>query len=343
MKAVTIVGGGLAGLSLGVGLRRRDVPVTIIEAGHYPRHRVCGEFISGRGRTVLAELGLEEKVLAANSREACTAAFFTPRSEGVAQMLPQPALCISRFSLDCLIADHFRQLGGELWERRRWQGGFTEGIVRGTGHLTQPVVRGWRWLGLKAHARNVSMTADLEMHLQSNGYVGLCRLSGDEANVCGLFRTRAREPDLAQTWHEWLLGPEDSALRGRLAGADFLENTFCSVAGLMIEPQTAARQPECRIGDALTMIAPLTGNGMSMAFESAAIAIEPLEAYSRGAMPWDDARRLIGERCDANFRRRLFWGRWLQAALLCGGISDALVRIGSRCGGLWKMFFQWTR
>ncbi|HZI32692.1 MAG TPA: NAD(P)-binding protein, partial [Candidatus Binatia bacterium] len=49
-KSITIVGGGLAGLTLGIGLRRRDVPVTILEAGEYPRHRVCGEFISGRGQ-----------------------------------------------------------------------------------------------------------------------------------------------------------------------------------------------------------------------------------------------------------------------------------------------------
>jgi 2-polyprenyl-6-methoxyphenol hydroxylase-like FAD-dependent oxidoreductase len=41
-----IIGGGLAGLSLGIALRHRGLPVTIREAGHYPRHRVCGEFIT---------------------------------------------------------------------------------------------------------------------------------------------------------------------------------------------------------------------------------------------------------------------------------------------------------
>src|SRR5580693_8216081 len=56
-KPITIVGGGLAGLALGIGLRQRDVPATIWEAGHYPRHRVCGEFISGHGQAVLVPWG----------------------------------------------------------------------------------------------------------------------------------------------------------------------------------------------------------------------------------------------------------------------------------------------
>src|SRR5689334_24684769 len=66
-KAITIVGGGLAGLTLGIGLRQRDVPVTVVEAGTYPRHRVCGEFISGRGQDSLQRLGLLAKLQSAKT------------------------------------------------------------------------------------------------------------------------------------------------------------------------------------------------------------------------------------------------------------------------------------
>lgn len=343
MKPVTIVGGGLAGLTLGVGLRRLGVPATIVEAGHYPRHRVCGEFISGRGRAVLAELELESELFKAGAREAHNAAFFSPHVDGSLQTLPQPALCVSRFILDRLIAGEFRRVGGVLHERRPWQEGFGQGIVRGTGRRAKPVVRGWRWIGLKVHARRVSMTADLELHLRPGGYVGICRLNDEEANICGLFRARSPEPDLARTWRRWLLGPKGSALRARLGESEFLEDSFCSIAGLMIEPQSAADHPECCIGDALTMIAPLTGNGMSMAFESAAIAISPLEAYSRGDLSWEETRRQIADECDATFLRRLRWGRCLQAAATAKVLGDAMVWLGNRSPSLWRRFFQRTR
>ena len=67
LKPITIVGGGLAGLTLGIGLRQQGVPVTVWEAGQYPRHRVCGEFISGCGQNVLARLGLLESFRHAGS------------------------------------------------------------------------------------------------------------------------------------------------------------------------------------------------------------------------------------------------------------------------------------
>jgi 2-polyprenyl-6-methoxyphenol hydroxylase-like FAD-dependent oxidoreductase len=59
-KEITIAGGGLAGLALACALRRHDVPVTVLEAGNYPRHRVCGEFISGVSEETLATLAIAD-------------------------------------------------------------------------------------------------------------------------------------------------------------------------------------------------------------------------------------------------------------------------------------------
>ena len=97
---ITIVGGGLAGLTLGVALRQRDVPVILYEAGVYPRHRVCGEFICVRGIDVLQNLGLYPKFLAAGAVEARSAAFHSAGRSYRPKALPRAALCLSRYTMD---------------------------------------------------------------------------------------------------------------------------------------------------------------------------------------------------------------------------------------------------
>src|SRR5207247_3708941 len=134
---------------------------------------------------------------------------------------------------------------------------------------------------LKAHARNVNLAADLEMHVSSTGYVGVNRVDHGQVNVCGLFRARPGQ-SLPESRLQLLRGSPGSPLHERLATAEFDEASVCSVAGLPLKPQRAVAKDECCIGDALTMIPPVTGNGMSMAFESAELAAEPLAAYSRG-------------------------------------------------------------
>ena len=120
MKPVIIVGGGLAGLTLGIGLRQRGIPATIFEAGQYPRHRVCGEFISGRGQETLTRLGLRELVDRTGAVSASSAAFFSETKSSPPRPLPTPAICLSRFDLDRALADEFRRLGGDLREGCRW-------------------------------------------------------------------------------------------------------------------------------------------------------------------------------------------------------------------------------
>ena len=113
--------------------------------------------------------------------------------------------------MDKLLADEFQKLGGELRAGERWQKDFGEGVVRASGRRVRPVESGWRWFGLKAHAKNVPLAADLEMHVGRNGYVGLCRLDGGEVNVCGLFR-RKSQGDMPQNGFDLLRGNPGSVL-----------------------------------------------------------------------------------------------------------------------------------
>lgn len=109
---------------------------------------------------------------------------------------------------------------------------------------------------LEAKERGLTLGADLEMHFVPSGYVGLCRLADGEVNICGLFRSAATVPNLAQRWRDWLGGPRGSVLHARLDGAQFDEESFCSVAGLGLSPRRAQQRSECCVGDALTMIPP---------------------------------------------------------------------------------------
>ena len=342
-KPIRIVGGGLAGLTLGIALRRLEVHVTIDEAGNYPRHRVCGEFISGRGQAAIARLGLREVFAGAGAISAQTAAFFSATNSTPPRPLPSPAICLSRFQLDAALAGIFRALGGELNEGKRVPAeNPAEGVVRAGGRRAQTEENGARWFGLKLHARNVALTADLEMHFSPQGYVGLCRLADGEVNVCGLFRRHAGE-NLPANSRELLRGQPGSPLRERLAAAEFDEASFCAVAGLSLRPQRAVERPEICVGDAITMIPPVTGNGMSMAFESAELAVAPLAAWSRGEISWAAARQQIARACDEQFSRRLRWAHWLQRLVLTPALQNPLTFLAARSDSFWRMAFERTR
>jgi 2-polyprenyl-6-methoxyphenol hydroxylase-like FAD-dependent oxidoreductase len=342
-KPITIVGGGLAGLSLGIGLCQRGVRARIFEAGHYPRHRVCGEFISGRGLEVLDRLGLRERFLQTGAQPAKTAAFFSARTSSPLRTLAIPALCLSRYAMDELLAKEFRRLGGELIEQTRWtEATGDECIVRASGRRLQPIENGWRWFGLKVHARGVALIADLEMHASRFGYVGLCRLNSSLVNVCGLFRRCAENGGMPRVDFDLLRGEPGTILNERLENAKFDESSFSAVAGLSLHTCRATQSDECRIGDALTMIPPVTGNGMSIALESAEMAIEPLSAFSQGKTPWTQTKRAIARRCDKRFARRLAWARLLQW-LMFAVVPRKCGRVALSSNLLWQLMFKMTR
>ena len=343
MKAVHIVGGGLAGLTLGLRLRQLDVPVELYEAGSYPRHRVCGEYLSGRGRDFLSSLVPEEALEKAGARYSSGLQVYRGKHRLPGRTLPRPALCLSRHRLDQLLADHFHSQGGRLHLQTRQTPATGEGCVAATGR--QPAVReeGWRWIGLKAHALDLSLGEDLEMHLTPHGYVGLCAVEENRVNVCGLFRTKETVPNLARRWRDWLGGEPASALHRRLQDVRWDESSFSSISAISLRPRRATEQPGLRVGDALTMIPPLTGNGMSMAVEGAFMSAGWLADWSRGKIDWASCSKRIAATLDDNFSSRLRWARLLQQSILHPLGQPLLWHLASVFPFLPQFLFRQTR
>lgn len=296
-----IIGGGLAGLSLGLALRRAGVPVTLLEAGDYPRHRVCGEFITGLTSNTIERLALApylEDALRHNE-----VAWFLPQAEKPAriQRLPSPALGLSRYALDARLAAAFVAAGGDLrTNERAIDLAARPGRIFATGRRRGSAT----WLGLKIHARRFPLVRDLELHLGDHAYVGLSRVEDNAVNICGLFRRRplcAKGPNL-------LLGYLQAAglarLATHLAAADFDATSFCAVAAVSFD-RFVAPADRVSVGDACAMIPPFTGNGMAMAFQSAEIALDPLLDYSRNTTSWPEAARKIQAGLHRRFRLRL--------------------------------------
>lgn len=322
-REITIAGGGLAGLSLASALRLREVPVTVLEAGNYPRHRVCGEFISGVSQQTLAELGIAG--LFEDARHHRTLAWHETGHLIHRDRFKDPALGISRYLLDGRLRHHVESLGGKIKTQQRARPEPGDGFVWAAGRRP----RNGPWIGLKAHIGNLPQSADLEMHAGTNGYAGLAGVENGWTNVCGLFRIdRSLNASGGDLLPAYLEAGGNHELAAAVRAGEWREGSFSAVAGF--EP---GRQPSLpgllALGDAESMIPPFTGNGMSMAFQAAECAVGPLVLWSRGEQSWQEAAGTVRAAVTRRFRRRLAVAGLLHPVLLGAGGRSLLKSLAS--------------
>jgi flavin-dependent dehydrogenase len=280
------------------------VPVTVFEAHAYPRHRVCGEFITGLDPRTLARLGLAPCL--GDALRHHEIAWYRGSRKIRTQRLPAPALGISRHRLDARLAEAFVAAGGELREHTRLAlDAAPDGRVFAAGRPPRPS----RWLGLKLHARRLPLGSDLEVHLGDQAYVGLSPVEESEVNVCGLFALRPLSPDGpgssgSNLFLRYLEATGMADVAARLRAADVDESSFCAVAGMSFE-NTFSGHDRIRLGDHFAQTPPYTGNGMAMALQSASLALDPLVEWSRGRQSWAGTVATINRDFRRRFRLRL--------------------------------------
>ena len=320
MRSVEVVGGGLAGLGLGIALRGRGVPVTILEAGHYPRHRVCGEFITSLDAATRETLQLDAVLSRALPARGVT--WCEDGKDPITHCLSQPALCVSRHLLDQEMASTFLRLGGALRTGVREVCDDSPGRVLACGRRPRSSSR---WVGVKQHFHDLELRNDLEVHFGRRGYIGLTRIDRETVNVCGLLPRGSCDLHGSFTAMAGQAGLVD--LSERLAGAEPVAGSFCAVAGL--DYNDTAPDDSFRVGDRSALIPPFTGHGMTIALQSAATALDPLLAWARGESEWEQAKASANRRQSRRFGWRVRTARALHPILLdarARGFARALHR-----------------
>ncbi|QSR89619.1 dehydrogenase [Methylacidiphilum caldifontis] len=310
MKPITIIGGGIAGLSLGICLRRFDIPVWVYEACDYPLKKVCGEFLSGLPFWVIQKLGIED--ILEKFPKAQEASFTIGDKRKFFLKFPFPVYLTPRENLDSLLAYRFMDCGGILYTRSYCSPSFKEGMVIACGKKKEA----GEWIGLKVHLQGVKLDHDLEMYAATQGYLGFCKIDSQTVNLCGLFKkckvSATSKKDLFAGYLR-VLNLNKPYLY--FEKSQFLEESFAAVPSFslgFLQPN----QQVVKIGDSFVTVPPFMGNGMAMAMESAAIAADDLVLYALGKLSWLQAVESINQKLKKRFSLRVYLGLCLHPLLL---------------------------
>jgi 2-polyprenyl-6-methoxyphenol hydroxylase-like FAD-dependent oxidoreductase len=286
---VAIVGGGLAGLALAILLGREGVPTTVLEQADYPRHKVCGEYVSRESLPFLERLGipLNEYALPFIDRFTLT----TPYGWQASCRLRPGGLGISRFLLDDLLARQARSCGVLIRTNTRVQqirrnpesGSFLLQTAQGEDLASRFVVGAYgrvsglssagrspapKFFGVKYHVCDGPPDNHIEIHHFPGGYCGISRIEADRFCLCYLAtadRLRPFRGDIPA--FEANVLATNPFLRRRLAAPRVMDGVRTAHLRFGIPDPTQTPYPV--LGDAAGFIPPITGNGMSLAFRSA--------------------------------------------------------------------------
>src|ERR1700721_2974803 len=131
---VLILGGGVAGCAASIALARKGRGVTLIEREPTPRHKVCGEFLSGEALEDLHVLGVDVASLGAVPIDYVRLAAARRAAEAP---LPFPAASLTRKALDTALIAEAIAAGVRVERGRSVQtlGRTTSDIWQATGNI----------------------------------------------------------------------------------------------------------------------------------------------------------------------------------------------------------------
>ncbi|MDT8067544.1 MAG: NAD(P)/FAD-dependent oxidoreductase [Terriglobia bacterium] len=275
---LAVIGAGPAGSASAITAAKRGLRVLLLEATPYPRHKVCGEFVSAESAEVLRYLlGNDTHTLFAAPR--ITTAKLHAAGETCAIPLASPAYSIPRITLDetlwhCAQSNSIDCRVDRVAEITRSHAEFlikasstfrARAVINATGRWSRLTTRTSKqsWIGLKAHfAGDSGDTVDL--YFWKHGYCGVQAVAPGVLNACALVR-QGTAKDLTEVFARDL----HLATRSRT----WRQTTqLFATAPVYLGPGSPVIDGILQVGDAAGFVDPFVGDGISLALRSGVLA-----------------------------------------------------------------------
>jgi flavin-dependent dehydrogenase len=346
---VLIIGGGLAGLTAAIHLSKIGLQVTVIEKNEFPKHKVCGEYISNEVLPYLNWLDLNIADL--NPTNITNLEFSTASGKTIKSVLPLGGFGISRFALDeylykkalengCkIIQDNVEHI---LFKDNQFIVTTNNSILKSEivigafgkrSNVDQKMNRDFinkksYWLAVKAHYSGDFPNDLVGLHNFKGGYCGVSKVEKDMINICYLadYVTFKQFKNIEE--YQNSVVSENPHLRVIFEKSSLLFEKPLTISQISFEKKQAVENHILMIGDTAGLIHPLCGNGMAMAIHSAKITSELINKYYRNEIKSrNELEEKYIQEWNLNFRERLKMGRFLSYLLQKQKLSAILMRL----------------
>ncbi|TAI49820.1 NAD(P)/FAD-dependent oxidoreductase [Flagellimonas allohymeniacidonis] len=337
---IAIIGGGLAGLTAALDLVDRGKEVLIIEKNKYPKHKVCGEYVSNEVKPYLGHLGIDLDRF--NLPQITTLQLSTQKGKSVSVDLPSGGFGISRYTFDNLLYEKAFEKGvqflfdtvsdvtfdGDVFqlttsEDRKIECKVAIGAFGKRSNLDKKLNRSFinnksPWLGIKGHYTAYPHPEHLVgLHNFPGGYGGLSKTEDGCINFCYLVQYESfKKEGTVEEFHKNVIS-ENPLLKEFLMTAKLKFEKPLSIAQISFDRKKAVENHMLMCGDTAGLIHPLCGNGMAMAIHSAKIAAEQIDLFLENKEYHRNIMELNYQRAwKKNFSKRMWMGRRLQALMI---------------------------
>lgn len=330
-----IAGGGLAGLTLAVQLADAGRSVILFEKEKYPFHKVCGEYISMESFDFLERIGIPISTM--NLPLINEVLISSPNGNSLTRKLDLGGFGISRFTLDAMLAElAFKkgvvvmeetkvmdiQFNHDLFTLKTSQQEYIAKTVCGAfgkhSLLDKKLERksnvvSKNYLAVKYHVKIDLPDNLIQLHNFKDGYCGISKVDGNKYCLCYLTNSqnlRDNGNDINEMEKNVLM--KNPFLKKIFTDATFLYNEPLTISQITFNKKTTIQKHVLMLGDAAGNIAPLCGNGMSMAMHSSYIAFQLLQNYFDKIVSRQQLELLYQNRWNNLFSSRINTGRQIQ-------------------------------